>query len=156
MRTAEEGIFERTKEWLNGDPDKAHPTRIFHLILDELHLYRGTAGSEVACLVRMLLDAIGLAPAIKQVDDNGDEIQDENGNPIYIPNPQLRILASSASLGSTERGENGEKSETEKYLEEFFGVYNSNGEDAFDVQKGSNYCPEVNRESTFDFSISGI
>ena len=153
MRTAEEGIFERTKEWLNGDPDKAHPTRIFHLILDELHLYRGTAGSEVACLVRMLLDAIGLSPAIKQVDDNGDEIQDENGNPIYIPNPQLRILASSASLGSTVRGENGEKSETEKYLEEFFGVYNSNGEDAFDVQKGSNYCPEVNRESTFDFSI---
>ena len=153
MRTAERDIFERTKEWLNGDPDKAHPTRIFHLILDELHLYRGTAGSEVACLVRMLLDAIGLPPTIKKVDDDGNEIHDEYGNPVYIPNPQLRILGSSASLGSTERGENGEKSETEKYLEEFFGVYNSNGEDAFDVQKGSNYCPEVNRESTFDFSI---
>lgn len=140
MRKAEENIFRKTKEWLEGDPDRLHPTRIFHLVLDELHLYRGTSGSEVACLVRMLLDTIGLTPTIEV-------------NNRVVPNPQLRILASSASLGSTERGENGEKSETEKYLEEFFGVYNSNGEDAFEVQKGSSYCPEVNQESTFDFSI---
>lgn len=153
MRSAEEDIFEQTKKWLNGDPDKTHPTRIFHLILDELHLYRGTAGSEVACLVRMLLDTIGLSPTIKKVDAIGNEIHDENGNAILIPNPQLRILASSASLGSTERGENGEKSETEKFLEEFFGVYNSNGKDAFEVQKGSNYCPQLEGDNNFDFSI---
>lgn len=153
MRRAEEGIFQATKNWLDGDPDKAHPTRVFHLILDELHLYRGTSGSEVACLVRMLLDTIGLKPTIEKKDVNGNVIYDDNGNPIMIPNPQLRILASSASLGSTERGENGEKSETEKYLEEFFGVYNSNGEDAFEVQKGSNYCPQLEENDNFDFKI---
>lgn len=149
MRSAEENIFVKTKEWLDGDPDKTHPTRIFHLILDELHLYRGTSGSEVACLVRMLLDTIGLTPTIKVLDLNGNEILDANGNPIIIPNPQLRILASSASLGSTQRGANGEKSETESFLEEFFGVYNSNGADAFAVQEGSNYHPQANENLDF-------
>lgn len=144
MREAEKNIFAKTKEWLDGDPDKLNPTRVFHLVLDELHLYRGTSGSEVACLIRMLLETIGIKPTI--------EMKDSEGKVIRIPNPQLRILASSASLGSTER-ENGEKSETEKYLEEFFGVYNSNGEDAFEVQKGSNYCPQLNDNDDFDFTI---
>lgn len=140
MRKAEEGIFEATKRWLQEDP-----SHVFHLVLDELHLYRGTSGSEVACLIRMLLDTIGLAPTIRKID--------EKGNSVIVPNPQLRILASSASLGSTERDENGEKSETEKYLEEFFGVYNSSGADAFEVQKGSNYCPECKDDNGFSFSI---
>ena len=159
MRKAEEDIFKQTNSWLaakdlpEDQREKAKKDRIFHLILDELHLYRGTAGSEVACLVRMLLDTIGLKPAIKKRDDQGNVIMDANGHPVMIPNPQLRILASSASLGSTERGEDGEKSETEKYLEEFFGVYNSNGEDAFEVQKGSNYCPQLERDDNFDFTI---
>ncbi len=139
MRRAEEGIFEETRKWLAADP-----SHIFHLILDELHLYRGTSGSEVACLIRMLLDTIGLKPTIEKVD--------ADGNPVMVPNPQLRILASSASLGSTVRDENNEKSETEKYLEEFFGVYNSSGDDAFEVQKGSNYCPEI-KDQIFDFGI---
>ena len=151
MRSAEENIFKQTKDWLAKDRDNPHPTRIFHLILDELHLYRGTSGSEVACLVRMLLDTIGLPPTIRKKDANGNDIADENGDPIYIPNPQLRILASSASLGSTQKGHNGEKSETEEYLEEFFGVYNSNGSDAFDVQKGTNYLP--NEDLDLDFSL---
>ena len=153
MRKAEEDIFSKTKEWLDGDPDKSHPTRIFHLILDELHLYRGTSGSEVACLIRMLLDTIGLKPTIEKKDQQGNIIIDAQGQPVMVPNPQLRILASSASLGSTERDENGEKSETEKYLEEFFGVYNSDGSDAFEVQKGSNYCPAVNENDNYDFTI---
>lgn len=159
MRKAEAQMFEDTKRWLAAEDlpmeqrEEAKKNRIFHLVLDELHLYRGTAGSEVACLIRMLLDTIGLKPAIEKRDDLGNVIMDTNGQPVMIPNPQLRILASSASLGSTERGANNEKSETEKYLEEFFGVYNSDGSDAFEVQKGSNYCPSVNQESTFDFSI---
>ena len=140
MRKAEEGIFEETKKWL-----KADPLHVFHLVLDELHLYRGTSGSEVACLIRMLLDAIGLPPTI--------EVKNQQGDTVMIPNPQLRILASSASLGSTERGANGEVSETEKYLEEFFGVYNSDGTDAFEVQKGSNYCPSINEKDGFVFTI---
>ena len=147
MRRAEEGMFKATKEWLNGDPDKLHPTRIFHLILDELHLYRGTSGSEVACLIRMLLDTIGLKPTIEKKDDQGNVVLDNQGHPVMIPNPQLRILASSASLGS--------EVETEKYLEEFFGVYNSNGENAFEPQTGTNYCPQVEENDNFDFTIFG-
>ena len=159
MRKAEEDIFRKTKDWLdaidlpNNKREEAKKNRIFHLILDELHLYRGTSGSEVACLIRMLLDTIGLPPTIEKKDANGIVIKDDQGKPIMIPNPQLRILASSASLGSTERGEHGEKSETEKYLEEFFGVYNSNGDDAFEVQKGSNYCPNLDENDKFDFTI---
>lgn len=159
MRKAEAQMFDDTRRWLAaedlpiGQREGAKKNRIFHLILDELHLYRGTAGSEVACLIRMLLDTIGLKPTIEKKDDHGNVIMDANGQPVMIPNPQLRILASSASLGSTERGTNNEKSETEKYLEEFFGAYNSDGSDAFEVQKGSNYCPAVNEENGFDFSI---
>ena len=88
MRKAEKNIFEETKRWLAAEDlpeeqrEEAKKNRIFHVVVDELHLYRGTAGSEVACLLRMLYNAIGLSPV-------------ENGK----PNPQLKILASSASLG---------------------------------------------------------
>ena len=120
MRKAECEIFEHTKKWLAEDREN----HIFHIIIDELHLYRGTAGSEVACLIRMLLNAIGLPPMI------------ENQFGHKIVNPQLRILASSASLGNEE--------ETQKFLQEFFGIYPTvdytNNE--FAIQKGDNYRPE--------------
>ena len=64
-------IFERTKTWLEGDENN-----VFHLVVDELHLNRGAAGTEAAYLLRILLDRLGLHP----------------------DHPQLRILASSASL----------------------------------------------------------
>ncbi|MBN8708007.1 MAG: DEAD/DEAH box helicase [Verrucomicrobia bacterium] len=71
MRADDDGIFTNTREWLAESPDN-----VFHLILDELHLYRGTAGTEVAFLVRLLINRLGLSPE----------------------SPQLRLLASSASL----------------------------------------------------------
>lgn len=115
MRKAEAQMFEDTRRWLKEDE-----SHVFHLVLDELHLYRGTAGSEVACLMRMLYKALDLDP-VKP---------DGHGN--MIPNPQLRILASSASLGN--------ETDTQKFLEEFFGVYSTiNGEKVFNVQSGSNY-----------------
>lgn len=125
MRKAEAHIFEQTKKWLNADDisdenekEKAKKNRIFHIVVDELHLYRGTAGSEVACLLRMLYDAIGLPPVIE-----------EDG--YLVPNPQLRILASSASLGDEDA--------TEKFMEEFFGVYSTiEGEKVFNIQEGTN------------------
>jgi ATP-dependent helicase YprA (DUF1998 family) len=86
MRGIESGIFDVTRQWLEADRN-----RVFHLIVDELHTYRGTPGTEVAYLLRVLLDRIGLAP-----DSN-----------------QLRIIASSASL---EGGDTGTI-----YLEQFFG-----------------------------------
>lgn len=121
MREIESNIFESTKEWV-----KQSEKNIFHLIVDELHLFRGTSGTEIAYLIRMFLDAIGLRPVIK-IDGK------------YEPNPQLRILASSASLGDEDN--------TQEYLEEFFGVYFENSDaKAFEIQKGDDYNPKLGRE----------
>ena len=87
MRDADNPIFELTRKWLSS------PGNIFHLILDELHLYRGTAGTEVVYLLRALLMRLGLHPG----------------------HPKLRILGSSASL------EPGDPQSLE-YLSDFFGT----------------------------------
>lgn len=137
MRKAEEKIFEDTREWLAGDPDKENPTRIFHIVVDELHLYRGTAGSEVACLLRMLYKALGLEPVIEK---NGE----------MVPNPQIKILASSASLG--------DEKDTQKFMEEFFGLYSTiKGDEIFNVQKGFNYIDHIGdfEHKKIDYSIFG-
>lgn len=86
MRDADAQIFELTRKWLEQDGS------VFHLIVDELHLYRGTAGSEVAYLLRLLLHRLGLEPG----------------------HPKLKILASSASLEPND-------AESLKFLSEFFG-----------------------------------
>lgn len=91
MRDADKAVFDTTKAWLESDPEN----NVFHLVIDELHLYRGTAGTEVAYLVRLLLHRLGLT-------------SDSN---------QLRILASSASL--EKEGPEGEKSK--RFVREFFG-----------------------------------
>jgi len=91
-REVEAPIFEKTREWLRSSDDA-----YFYLVLDELHLYRGTAGTEVAYLVRMLLDRLGLTEAANR--------------------HKLRILASSASLPTD--GAEGARSRT--YLWDMFG-----------------------------------
>ena len=73
-RDLEQPIFEKTKEWLE------EPNSVFHLVVDELHSYRGTAGSEVAYLLRTLFNRLNLDP----------------------DSPKLRIIASSASLEGDE------------------------------------------------------
>jgi len=88
MREADEAIFEKTRQWLAGGED-----RVFHLIIDELHLYRGTAGAEVAYLLRLLLLRLDLTP----------------------DHPQLRILGSSASLDS-------DNPKSREFLHDFFGA----------------------------------
>jgi DEAD/DEAH box helicase domain-containing protein len=87
MRDIDKNIFDKTLKWLKKEDS------IFHLILDELHLYRGTAGTEVAYLIRLLLQRLGLYPG----------------------HPKLRIFASSASL---EPGD----PKSMKFLSEFFGT----------------------------------
>jgi ATP-dependent helicase YprA (DUF1998 family) len=87
MRDIEAPIFNMTRQWLASDP--AH---IFHLVIDELHSYRGTPGTEIAYIIRVLLDRLGLDPDHRQ----------------------LRILASSASLGD-------DQVRAQNYLREFFG-----------------------------------
>lgn len=106
MRSYEDSLFETTKNYY-----KNNPGAVFHLIVDELHLHRGTAGSEVACLLRMFLERIGIPPTIT----------DAKGK--VVANPRLRILASSASLGD----------DSESFLEEFFGVYNEDKTPAFTI-----------------------
>jgi len=87
MRDVEEPLFDATRRWL------AHDERhVLSLVIDELHLYRGTQGSEVAMIVRNLLGRLGLRH----------------------DSPQLRCLATSASLSDDASGLD--------YLEQFFGV----------------------------------
>jgi DEAD/DEAH box helicase domain-containing protein len=87
MRSLEDGIFEQTKHWLQAD----RSNHAFHLVVDELHTYRGTPGTEVGYLLRAFLHRIGLEP----------------------DSPQLRIIATSASIEND--------SHSREYLEQFFG-----------------------------------
>ncbi|MGF1574395.1 MAG: DEAD/DEAH box helicase [Cyanophyceae cyanobacterium] len=88
MRQIEGSIFEKTKSWLEDSPDHQ-----FFLIIDELHAYRGTPGTEVAYILRLLLSRLGLDPE----------------------SPQLRILTTTASL------ESGGVPKSKDFLREFFG-----------------------------------
>ncbi|ANH39189.1 ATP-dependent RNA helicase RhlE [Nocardioides dokdonensis FR1436] len=90
MRAFENPLFSQTRAWLDASPD-----HVFTLVVDELHLYRGTQGSEVAMVVRNLLSRLGLSP----------------------DSPQLRCIATSASLSAGSGGLN--------YLEQFFGLDSS-------------------------------
>ncbi len=87
MRDIEAPIFDMTRTWLESDR-----SNVFHLVVDELHTYRGTPGTEVGYILRVLYDRLGLNP----------------------DHPQLRILASSASLGEDE-------ARAQNYLQQFFG-----------------------------------
>jgi DEAD/DEAH box helicase domain-containing protein len=95
MRKEENEMFDKTKEWLNESNEN-----LFHLIVDELHLNRGTAGAEVSWLLQLYLHRIGLHPG----------------------HPQLRILASSASLD-----------DADDYVEKFFGFEQGTFEDNFAI-----------------------
>ncbi len=86
MREADQGIFAKTRDWLEREDS------VFHLIIDELHLHRGTTGTEVAYLLKLLLLRLGLAP----------------------DSPKLRVLGSSASLEP-------DNQESLRFLSEFFG-----------------------------------
>ena len=87
MRDVEEPIFESTRRWLQRSQD-----HVFTLVVDELHLYRGSAGAEVGMVIRNLASRLGLEPS----------------------SDQFRIIATSASLPGDESGL--------EYLERFFGV----------------------------------
>ncbi|KPH05039.1 DEAD/DEAH box helicase [Rhizobium acidisoli] len=91
-REVEAPVFDLTREWLERDDDS-----YFFLVLDELHLVRGSSGTEVSGLIRGLIAQLGL-----------DRPEHRH---------KLRILASSASLPLD--GEQRERSL--RYLHDFFG-----------------------------------
>lgn len=98
MREREAPIFQETKEWLEESQDN-----IFYLIVDELHTYRGTPGTEVAQLLRLLISRLGLIPDSHQVrilatsaslaTDNRDFIEQFFGCPLakfeFVSNPEF-------------------------------------------------------------------
>ena len=62
MRPLERPIFDHTRDWL-----RANPRESFLLVIDEAHLYRGAAGTEVALLIRRLCARLGIPPERLQV-----------------------------------------------------------------------------------------
>lgn len=93
-REVEAGVFESTKAWLESNDDA-----YFFLVLDELHLIRGSSGMEVVGLLRNLIVRLGL-----------DRREHRH---------KLRILASSASLPV----EGGHADASMRYLFDFFGPF---------------------------------
>ena len=94
VREIDEQIFAKTRQWLESDPDS-----YFYLVIDELHLQRGSAGTEVAYLIRSLLHRLGL---------------DRAGY-----SGKLRVLCSSASLPL----DPGNRQQSLDYLQGFFGSF---------------------------------
>lgn len=87
MRRLEDRVFDVTRQWIERDEKN-----VFTLVVDELHVYRGTPGTEVSYLIRRLLDRLGL---------------------VDRPN-QLSIIATTASLDP-------DRSKDREFLRGFFG-----------------------------------
>ncbi|MFD5085166.1 DEAD/DEAH box helicase [Kitasatospora sp. NPDC058406] len=86
QRSRDEDFFRSTAQWLDSHNDAR-----FTLVLDELHMYRGTQGTETAYLIRNLVHRLGLSQRPEK----------------------LRILAASASLDET-------RDTDRRFLQEFF------------------------------------
>ncbi|MCU6481979.1 DEAD/DEAH box helicase [Arthrobacter sp. A2-55] len=120
MRSFEDPIFAKTRTWLEESVD-----HVFTLAVDELHAYRGSSGSEIALLIRRLLDRFGL---------DSDS-------------PQLRIIGASASLSSGDQGLN--------FLEEFFGVSRTSFQITAGVQKSLTADLPLSRDDVLALSTQG-
>ncbi|HLI10882.1 MAG TPA: DEAD/DEAH box helicase [Alphaproteobacteria bacterium] len=86
LRSIESRIFSATRDWLAKDE-----RHVFTIVVDELHMYRGTPGTEIAFLLRNLLLRLGIADQPERV----------------------RFLAASASAG-------GDAGKFDRFLEGFF------------------------------------
>lgn len=73
LREREQNMFDQTRRWLASNPNNR-----FFLIIDELHSYRGTGGTEISYTIRSFIHKLGLTP----------------------DHPQLQIIATSASLSN--------------------------------------------------------
>ncbi len=114
-------IFAATRKWLEEDTEN----HVFQLIIDELHLYRGAAGTEVGYLLRLLIDRLGLEPQSRQ----------------------LQILASSASL-------DGSADSTYEFLGGLFGFDQADARGLFHIEAGVSLHsePAVSPEMPADFA----
>lgn len=103
VREHENPIFDQTIKWLAESRDN-----IFYLVLDELHSYRGTGGTEISYTIKQLINRLGL----------------------HIGHPQLRIIATSASLEDTAS----QSDEDHEFIKDFFG--SGTGQKNFRVIEG--------------------
>jgi DEAD/DEAH box helicase domain-containing protein len=117
---ADSQIFEATKQWLQEDREN----HVFQLVVDELHLYRGSSGTEVAYLLRLLIDRLGLTPQSKQ----------------------LQILASSASLVGDEKSYD--------YLGGMFGLTPEEAKEKFHIEAGESMYPAHEQKNNLTESIA--
>ncbi|MCY4332745.1 MAG: DEAD/DEAH box helicase [Cyanobacteria bacterium MAG CAR1_bin_15] len=103
-RKTEACMLEKTREWLESDPRNR-----FTLVIDELHLQRGSAGTEFMYLLRLLFVRLGLD-------------QPERHH-------QLRLLASSASLPVDEEDARGKEASLNYLYDAFadFGLGRGSG-----------------------------
>lgn len=104
VREFDDPILTDTRAWLMENEDAR-----FYLVLDELHLIRGSAGAEMAGMLKILLERLGLT------------------DPAHAH--KLRVLASSASLPMDK--ENAEASIA--YLKNMFGGAGTAGSDDLDA-----------------------
>lgn len=118
-REVDAPVLDRTREWLTTDEDS-----YFFLILDELHLQRGSAGTEVSYLLRLLFDRLGLT-------------RPEHRH-------KLRILASSASLPMEGSG----RDDSLEYLWDMFGRHGTFVRDQTGVEAGPEIWAEAVVEGT--------
>lgn len=113
-RDVDAPIFDKTAQWLATDPDA-----YFYLVVDELHLHRGSAGTEVAYLLRSLLYRLGLhRPELRH---------------------KLRVLASSASLPVGGEGER----ESLDYLWDMFGTNGTWGVDGSHAADATDWAQSI-------------
>ena len=89
VRPIEASIFDQTRAWIEASED-----HVFTLVLDEAHTYSGARGTEVAFLIRRLVERL------------------------KIPDQQLRFIATSASLGES----TAEIATARKFIGDLFGT----------------------------------
>lgn len=107
-RSLEQGIWDKTAEWLEEEG------AVFHVVLDEMHLYRGSAGTEIAYSISALLQRLGIA-------DKPDKV---------------RFLASSASLDMENDHER-----VNQFIGGFFNLPSNEVPLKFHLEKGENDFP---------------
>lgn len=111
LREAEQEMFDQTRRWLDEHPDNR-----FTLVLDELHSYRGTGGTEISYIIKSFLNRLGLTP----------------------DSQKLQIICTSASLAEGFEG-------TDSYfLSDFFGM--ERGSRLFESIVGTQVHPIVQKD----------
>lgn len=101
-RSYEENIISSTKNWLKKDGN------VFTLLIDEIHSYRGTEGTEIAFMIRRFLDRIGafeegklriVGSSASMDDENKKFLEDFFGK----PTESFEIISNPPTVEKTEK-----------------------------------------------------